>query len=187
MAGVSDVTVCNLALGHLKKNRIQSLGEGGENATACNDFYDQVVEEVLSEHEWSCATKQVKLARLSETPISGYSYKYELPADFLEMRKVYEGYEWERHGNEILTDAESCTIKYTGRVLESRMDRLLIGAIGFKLAWYMALRLTGKKAVKDDMGEQYLYTIGLAMGSDAVTSSGEDSFAGSKLWANEGR
>ena len=33
MAGVSDVTICNLALGHLKKNAIQSRAESSENAS----------------------------------------------------------------------------------------------------------------------------------------------------------
>lgn len=187
MAGVSDVTICNLALGHLKKNRIQSRTEGGENATACNDFYDQAVEEALCEHEWACATTQARLNRLSEAPISGYSYKYQLPVDFLEMRKTPEAYPWERHGREILTDAESFTITYTRRILEAQMDRHVIGAIAFKLAWYMALRLTGKREARKEMAEGYDFAIGLAKGSDAITSSGEDEFSGQTAWSSEGR
>lgn len=91
MAVTSVIQICNLALLRLGADTITSLDDGTVQANLLSIYYDQCREELLREHFWNFAVSRVALAS-SGTPAFGYQYQYQLPADFLRVKSIYNQY-----------------------------------------------------------------------------------------------
>jgi len=57
----SQVGICNLALRRLGAETISSISESTKNAEHCNTFWDYILDEVLSDYQWSFTKKVVAL------------------------------------------------------------------------------------------------------------------------------
>lgn len=58
---VSQVDICNLALKRLGASTISSISESTKNAEHCNTFWDYILDEVMSDHQWDFTKKIVTL------------------------------------------------------------------------------------------------------------------------------
>ncbi|MHA2067859.1 MAG: hypothetical protein ACXABY_26140, partial [Candidatus Thorarchaeota archaeon] len=145
----SPVDISNQALGFLGQDTIISLEEENKAARLCNANYELIRDEVLEEFDWNCASHRAELAQDTETPEWGFDYQYRLPTDplCLMVREVYEeeaGYEWKVEGLYVVTDAETCNIRYTKQLTDvNEMSGRLRQAIAFKLAAHIGFNLTG--------------------------------------------
>ena len=83
MSIVNVVKIANLALTSLGADRIMALTEDSENARRINEIYEVMRDEVVSAHPWNFAIKRSTLGQLSETPVIGYTYFHQVPADSL--------------------------------------------------------------------------------------------------------
>ena len=104
----SDVDIANVALRLLKAQRISSLTDGTKNANVVNDIFTEIRESLLGDHNWGFATKRVKLARSSTTPVFDFDYGYVLPSDWLRTVSVHDN------------DAGTGTIEYQEEELEDQ-------------------------------------------------------------------
>ncbi len=82
----SAVRICNMSLAHLAIGKpIVSLVDGSQNATICNLFYQQVVEEVLRDFPWPFAWRYAALTLVGgteELPVNpDWQYSYRMPTD----------------------------------------------------------------------------------------------------------
>lgn len=86
----TDVDICNLALGSLGIEPIGSLSETTQEARTCNLFYSITLDNYLTEHDWSFASKNIELVVIDPLPdgYEQYKYGYEYPADCLKARSV---------------------------------------------------------------------------------------------------
>jgi hypothetical protein len=57
----SQVDICNLALRRLGADTIASISESSKNAEHCNVFWEYVLDEVTSDHQWDFTKKVVTL------------------------------------------------------------------------------------------------------------------------------
>jgi hypothetical protein len=92
----------NLALAHLDLGqRVQSLAEQSQPASACATFWDRARKKVLEQCYWSFATKTEALALLldqstitnvSQTVYPGWRFIYQRPQDSLKAQAVTSWY-----------------------------------------------------------------------------------------------
>jgi hypothetical protein len=165
MASISNVSICNEALGLLKVDRISSMSEESTAARLCNRFFDEGLYTLLEAHDWNFASERKALAQSADTPVFGYTYQHQLPTDpyCLIVREVVDsnGYkvsEWKLEGRYILSDTASISIRYT-KAVENYLELspLFRTALSFYLAAQMAEPLTSSTTVSDRMFDKYRY------------------------------
>ena len=131
--GLSWVSVCNTALRAVGKDRISSIGDGGdENSRLCADLLTDAITAVMSaDDDWCVLRARAILNQDGDyTPAFGFSYAYLLPSDCSDFQKdgvlaidplpsgqlPREGtqgtYRWRREGKWILTDAGAVYLTY---------------------------------------------------------------------------
>jgi len=115
---MDQVTICNLALSKLGEQSITSLDDGSLEARFCSLHYPVVLQQILLLNNWNFATKQAQLTQLSSTPLFGWSYAYQLPADYSRMNQ-FNGFNlgdslhsYEIQGNTLLTNDDQAQITY---------------------------------------------------------------------------
>lgn len=156
----STVSITNQALILLGTDPILSLDDDVKSATLANAIFADTVDEVLRSHFWNSATKRDSIAELDEDISWGFSHIYQLPTDFL---RIYpqEGSLRDQlfriENKKLLTDVTApLNIKYVFRLeSESDMDPLLAFTVACRLAWKLALTLTGSKEIMAGMRQLY--------------------------------
>ena len=82
--------VANLVLREIGYPRpISDIYEGSRASRAVLDIYSETRDEVLREHNWPFATRDLALAAVSgQTPPAGWLYEYAFPADCIRLRNL---------------------------------------------------------------------------------------------------
>lgn len=140
-------------------SRIGDLYEGSPAAKAALEVYGQTRDELLAQHEWPFAFREVALSTNGQTPPSPWTYEYTYPSDCIRVRDVRPGpltggtrsldpvpvlYRvWNDQRTDppvraVLSDQASAVLVYTGRVTnpatwEPGFTRALVGQLRVKL------------------------------------------------------
>lgn len=78
------LSVYNLALGHLREEKLGSLTESAEKRRALDTFWDQTVQECLEEGLWNFFVRAIQEdASTSLVPGFGWKYAFPIPTDWL--------------------------------------------------------------------------------------------------------
>lgn len=175
--GVSRVDICNRALSLIGANNIASITENTREAKQCKIFYDPCREDVLREHNWNFAQKNVILGLLDET-YAGWDYVYQYPSDCLKAIKVQdesgalsatstfsglsEQIKFEITASSdlnrkiILTDQENARLVYTANVTnENVFDPSFTSALVYRLAAELVIPMKGKLNLRQAMLATY--------------------------------
>jgi hypothetical protein len=171
----SDIGICNSALSRIGDFAIASLTDTSKAAKLCNLKYADSRDAIFRSYPWNCLQRRAALARSSDTPEWGYDYKYQLPTDpyclkVLGMKEQDEdsSVDFVVEGRYILTDSETCNIRYVGRILDANQyDVNLQDAIAAKLAADICYPLTGSATLTDVMYRNYMATVKQARSVDA--------------------
>lgn len=162
--------ICNLALAHLKiSKQIANLAtDQSAEASACNLFYSNTYNEVLRAWKWPFASNIIMLSEIEANPFpdingeSEWAYAYQYPADCANLVRILSGIRDDtrqsripyrvvkyNNGKMILTDMENAQAEYTSNaVVPDSFDADFIMAFSYKLAVYLAPRLTGADPFK---------------------------------------
>jgi len=159
----TDVSICNMALGHIKsKSTIATLDEkNNAEARICKLYYAQAVNETLEEFNWPFAKRTAVLATVGEAPL-GWAFEYAYPSDCVAVRKILTTYRSDKpipfelmHSElsdsiVILTDEEAAQIEYTKRVTNTTLfsPKFTI-AVSHKIGSLIAMPLSGKSEIRD--------------------------------------
>lgn len=84
----SEVDICNLALGRIKKGTIASLDEDSAEAEECNRLYAIARDHVLCDFPWSVNTSLVSLTPLVNDREDDWDYKYQRPPTCKRLREI---------------------------------------------------------------------------------------------------
>ena len=159
---VSEVTVCNQALGRLGEYYIMSISEATKLARYCKRFYYTTRDEVLREHPWNFASHRATLTELDNPPEFEWAHAFQLPEDFVRLRRLNSWTEfeefskWEIEADTLLTDDEVAQIKYTRKITNVALwDPLAVEALSLKLAAKLALPITGSSEIVKDLLLEY--------------------------------
>jgi|TARA_Y100000310_G_scaffold171987_2_gene172108 hypothetical protein len=169
---ISAVKIANLALSNLgARSSIESFTEETAEANEADLWYNFSREAVLAAYDWSFARKRLTLASHSEDPPDGvWAYRYQYPADCLVARYLVNPagsgadavpFEIEADSTgetkTILTDLDDAVLVYTWKLeITDLFSPHFVLCLSFLLAHHMALALTGKKAIRDDMLNRFL-------------------------------
>ena len=144
---MTDVDICNHAIGLCgSTDWIQSLDDNSVSARRCKRFFEPAVERVLASHDWSCASRIVRLAQNTTSPTAEYQYAYALPNDCIKIVNVFfddSGYcpynRWKVRGRNIQTDLDAVYLEYVQFPEDYKdLDTLLGQAIAYELAVMLA-------------------------------------------------
>lgn len=85
----SKIQLCNRSLMRIGAETINSITENSASAIACNLFFDDLARELMSEHPWHFAKKQVALViDTTVTLPTEWLYAYSSPSDMLRLRGI---------------------------------------------------------------------------------------------------
>lgn len=146
---VSQISICNSALGKVGAERISSIGQSVKSAELLNAIWDQVRDSVLRAHPWNFAIKRVTLAPNSTTPDFGYDFQYDKPNDCLRILDPDpDDVDFQIEGDQILTDEATLDLRYIWRNEdESEWDSCFAEAFAWRLAREIAYSLTQSAAL----------------------------------------
>lgn len=164
---MTDVQICNLALARLGDARITTLADATAQAQYCTLFYTQTVAELQAEFDWQFCRKQVSLTNGS-SPLGGYTYQYDLPADYIRSFRLANIDESENFGQwEILSTylqtnfASPVTLDYIANITDaSKYPAIFTELLAVKLAGVLAMPLTGSKDLFKQTVELYMAMLG---------------------------
>lgn len=183
------VRICNRALIELGADTISSLTQNSTEASLCNEFLEDIIDEVLFEFNWICAIERKDLAMSTTTPVSEYDYQYPLPSSpyclrVIEMVGSTDDYRIE--GRNLLTNATSCSIKYIKRVIDPNMfSPSLAKCISYKLAVALCTKIKESRTNKKDLLELYYAEVELAKGKNQMEATEPDEDV--DIWREQGR
>lgn len=80
---MTDVDIANNALAMLGSPPIAGFAEDTELAATVNALYVDVIESCLGAHQWTWGLHSTQLQLLTETPITGWKFAFQLPSDRL--------------------------------------------------------------------------------------------------------
>lgn len=171
----STVGICNSALIKLGAGTIMSLTEGSRNANLCLEQYDKQRDDLLRGHVWNFAIARTKLARLSAVPTYGFSYAFQLPADWLRTIEVHDNdggrgaVRYRIEGRQVLSDASELWLKYIARVEDpNRMDASFREALAWRLAADFAVPITQSTTARRDAEDGFRRALVKARSVDAI-------------------
>jgi hypothetical protein len=170
---LSETHICNMALGRIGAERIVSFDDASEEsveAIQCRLHYAQTRDALIRSHWWRFARARAILsANTTDEPLSEWDYAYDLPTDFLRMKKPYEGvvsgeteleYTYSLEGKQILSNESSMKIRYIKRVTDPpSFDPLFVEVLVLQLALKMLIPIAGpgrdasimRRELKDDL------------------------------------
>ena len=179
----TDVDICNLALGSLGVDPITALGSATQEERTCSLFYLITLNNYLTEHSWSFATKIVELVE-ETTEVEGYDwakYKFVYPSNCLKAQRVTNGetgYEYPFVIRDIeiaavdvkliFTNLQEAFLEYTiGLTDPDLFSSTFTSALSKKLAFEMSFPLTKDAKVQKQAFDQFLLADNLAKQKDS--------------------
>lgn len=149
---LSKTDIANQALGRVGAAAIMSLDDqDNKSAREVKLVFEQSVRELGRTSEWNCLKARANLAQLTDSPAFGWSYAYQLPADFIRLVKLngtdgddYPGDEYEIEGLSLLTDEAEAKIQYIAYREDTNVyDPLFVDALVVLIASKIAVPLRG--------------------------------------------
>ncbi|MBQ8809471.1 MAG: hypothetical protein IJZ69_04265 [Bacteroidales bacterium] len=181
---VTNIVICNMALGYIAKTRIFSLEDKSEEARMCSLYYDHLRRMLLRNYTWGFAKRVVQLALISKT-MPGYEYVYAYPSECLAVRNIYNKdgasvKEYEREKYDIFVmdngvvaiacDVEDAFIEYTHDVVDADTFSVdFVEALSRLIASNIAQSLTGSAAQAQEQ-----YQLFQAMIANAKLASAQE-------------
>ncbi len=177
----SEVQIARLALQHLgDRYDITSLDEASPEAEQVQLVFDNVRDMVLREHPWKFARKYATPAPLAGDAPPNWDFMFTYPSDALRVIRIVNPlgdnqppirFEVARNSADlrvILTNESEPTFEYTKQVTDpQQFDPQFVTALAYRIAQYIAMPITGDRAVMSDMKTLADVEVGKAQASDA--------------------
>jgi len=166
--GASQVSIINLALGHIAQKPIQSTTEGSVQSLAALIVWESAIRETLRSHDWAFATIVEPLALIAAATYTpyGYDYAYMYPSRCVGLWHIYNEYTKDKtvgedfrelydkinNINVIVTNCSDAYAEYTYWVSDTTLfDANFITALGYRLAADLAISLVGDQNLAKQM------------------------------------
>ena len=181
----SEVSICNLALSHIRAGTIASLTEAGTAPEACALWYDVARDLALADIWWNFAGKTVVLAKQTEVP-NEWSFGYAYPTDCLFARYITPTGKLRQEadriafevaindaGNEsILSNQDEACLTYTFQQTDpNKFHPHFVVALSYQLAVHIAVPIAGTskgRVLREDAATAYLNAIRAAISADSA-------------------
>jgi hypothetical protein len=142
----SGVDLCSRALLLATRNVITSFDDASQDAVTARTIYEQVIEEITSEHPWNFAGKVAALTELAETPPADWEKVFAVPSDCLRVLSCGSasqlsttGVEYEVMAGKLYCSATDPIIWYSARMPEASWPAFFRKAVVYRLASEFAI------------------------------------------------
>lgn len=153
---LTKTQICNMALSKIGDTRAQLTDVDTENTSIsrqCLLHYEQTLHELVRMHSWNCTKARVKLVDSGSTPLFGWSYEFDFPADCLRPlaltntdatdRFLKPQVEWNVEGRTVLCNHADVWLIYIKEPAPADMDSLFAQAFYTFLASKLAKPIAG--------------------------------------------
>jgi hypothetical protein len=190
----SEVQLCNNALLLLGAKSITSFTDGTISSNTCRQFYEPTRNELLAQHFWNFAIKRVSLAEIVTTPAFEWAAQYELPSDFVRVRRLnyVNDVPYIIEGTKILTDQRSeLQLVYVARVSDTvQFSPLFTSVLTTLMAILIGPTITGDGTASVRLAARLrdlLLTAKMVDSQDGTPENWDIStFTGSRIGSNPG-
>jgi hypothetical protein len=144
-------------------------------AVYCNEQYSKLRDEVLSQAHWKFARKRASLAQTT-APTFGYTYAYQLPADFLKVISLdYPDIEYQIEDQTLVTDEDTINLIYLAQVTNtSKFTAHFAETVSARIAAELAYALTGSATVQQNMWSLYRQQLAEARSMNSQQGTAQD-------------
>lgn len=176
---MTDIEICNLALGLVGKASIATLDDESPAARLCKALYAPLRDAVLEDAIWTFAKKQYVLDPLATAPLFGYTYAFEVPGEVVRVFRCDDGtgdyrIGWEKLGRQIISDAAPLYMSAVAKVEDvSLYSANFCIAVATRLAFKAAVPLTENRQLKADLWQEYQTELKNAAGTDGSQGKNE--------------
>lgn len=164
---MSEVSICNRALGWLGANRITSLIDEQTEAVVCRESYAAARDYVLADHDWPFAIRRYKLPRLAVPPNFGFTNAFQLPEETIRVITLNErqhadtvttqGIDWQVEGDTVVTSEGSANVRVVARITNTDLfSPGFVQCVSARLAADIAVGLTGSQQRETSMEQKYM-------------------------------
>ncbi|QIU92148.1 hypothetical protein [Yokenella regensburgei] len=180
------IEIINRALTKLGSDRLMSEADDNAASRAVAAIYDGTLDNLLRTYRWSFAIKRMQLSQLTEEPVFGYQFAYQLPSDCIRIDLItdYEhqdwwSYGWECYhlpipryqveGRKILTDMDTVYIRYGARMPDpTTYDEAFTESMACKLAAELCETITQSSTKKQAALQDFDLSIKAARSASAI-------------------
>lgn len=185
----SDVEIANLALVTIGDDEtLITLGADTRQGRAIQAVFAPMRDAVLRAHPWNFAMTRAALPALATAPAFGYTYAYQLPADWLRFYETADFAPYAVESGLLLTDSSPpLNIRYIRRVVDTgAFDPLFVVALAAKIAAQVAQRLTGSATIRANAMDDYAAAMAEAKKVDGQENPPEDLLEDDWVLSREG-
>ena len=184
----SPVAICNLALGWVGGDLITSLDDNSKEAKLCKANYELLRDAVLEEREWTFAVKRMRLVRVTDEPVYGWSAAFQIPPEVLRVLQISGSVaglsaitrggtgmgqesriEWNREGDKVMTDTNDVFARCLVQVVDTnKFSPAFTQAFAARMSMDFAIPIASSRMLQKDMALMYGEKIRLAAATDGM-------------------
>jgi hypothetical protein len=172
---MTDVEICNVALGWLGAELIASLNDESTEARLCKVQYPLARDVVLEDRAWSFAMERRVLDTPDATaPVSGFTYAFTLPTTTIRVVRADDGtgdyrIAWAVEGRKVLANVATVYIESLVRpVSEALFSPAFCQALAARLAADLAISITENRQLQADLWSLYEKKLKAAAATDGL-------------------
>jgi hypothetical protein len=162
---VSEVSICNQALGWLGQNPIASLNDQSHRAQLCRDNYPHLRDTVLESRMWTFARAR-HLSETTDRDAWDSSYTHSMPNNWLKAWRVYRSIlsngnkipdeTWWMEQRLILSQHPKVYIQGSERITDtSKFSSMFSQALAARIAADLCIPITENRLLQADMWQLY--------------------------------
>lgn len=156
----TSITLCTAALLLVGADEINSFSDSTREAKLCGAIYEDLKDDMLQSHPWRFSIGQVELNQLAAAPLFGFSYGYQLPADYLNLvGKELSNMQHKLYENKIYVNSSTLRVNYQFVPDESKFPAYFKRLIEFELATILSVGLLedeGKAALYENLANKQM-------------------------------
>ena len=181
-AMVSQVSICNQALGKLGANPIDSLDDNSTAAQLMRDNYPFIRDAALTEAAWTFATDRAT-STTADLDAWGQKYSHAVPLDWMQVIRVYRNISsdrklksegWVREGNFILTKEATVYMWGMKRISDTALfSPAFVQYLATRIAYDLCMVLTENNQNKAVLFNELGALLRIAKSSDGIQGAAE--------------
>ena len=139
----------------------------GAGATVGAALFDSTLRYMLSTTYWRFSVKQQSLNRMTQHPIEGYKYAFQIPSDAITIYRLRPRCMFQVFEDKIYTNVESAIADYTYQVEPTQLPLYFTHVMQYKLAADFAISITNDPNKHILYDNKYKEELPIAMTADA--------------------
>ena len=180
---ISEVSICNQALGYLGANPITSFADQSTTAELCRNNYPYIRDAVLEERMWTFATARAT-STVADLDLWGQMYAHKIPLNWISVFRCYRDVNniecpiksagWRREGQSVLSREATVYLWGIKRITNTgQFSPMFVQALAARMAAELAIPLSENAQLQGAMWQLYGTKLAEAATRDGQQGSNE--------------